>query len=141
MGPAGRVYAVEIDSLALENLSDVAARKGLDQVRVVEGTPEDSGLAEASVDLVLVVNTVHHIENRPAYFQRLRRALAPGARVAIIAPDEGLRGVLRLFLDKGHTSRVDELREEMRQAGYRHLTSHDFLPVQSFEVFGLAPDA
>ena len=139
VGPDGRVFAVEVDVDALTALEERIARQGLERVQVVEASYEDSKLAEASVDLVLLVNTFHHIENRPAYFRRLKSALAPGARIAIIDPDEELRGVLGLFLDEGHTSRASQLREEMRSAGYHHQASHDFLPIQRFEVFGVDP--
>ena len=139
VGSGGRVYAIELDEAMLEALGDQAARLGLDQVQVVRATPDDAGLGAESVDLVLLVNTYHHIEDRPAYFRSLQGSLAPGARVAVIEPNEELRGVLSLFLDEGHTSRADAIREEMDRAGFEHLASHDFLPVQRFEVFGAGP--
>ncbi len=139
VGPDGRVFAVDVDVDALTALEERVARQGLERVQVVEASYEDSKLAEASVDLVLLVNTFHHIEDRPAYFRRLKSALAPGARVAIIDPDQELRGVLGLFLEEGHTSRASQLREEMRSAGYHHQASHDFLPIQRFEVFEVDP--
>ena len=122
----------------LRDVVNRALREGLDRVTVVEGQPDDAGLAVASVDLVLIVNTFHHIEDRPAYFRRLQQALAPGARVAVIEPNEDLGGVLGLLLDEGHTSRAESVRTDMQAAGYRHAASHELLPVQVFEVF--APD-
>ena len=51
--------------------------------REVLGATDDPKLPEP-VDLVLIVNTVHHIGERVAYFERLRDRLRPGARVVIV---------------------------------------------------------
>ena len=91
------------------------------------------------MDLVLIVNTYHHIEDRRAYFGRLRRDLSPRGRVAVIEPDEDLGGILRLALDDGHTSSAPTVEREMEEAGYVVDARHEFLPVQIFRVF--RPDA
>src|SRR5262249_41138618 len=66
-------------------------------------------LPAAGVDAVLVVDTYHHIDDRIGYFRRLRRALRPPGRVAVVhwhqrpmpggpgmghknAPAQGVRG-------------------------------------------------
>jgi ubiquinone/menaquinone biosynthesis C-methylase UbiE len=110
-------------------------------VEVVLGGFDDPKLPDGAIDLVLIVNTFHHIEDRPTYFASLRRDLSPRGRVAVIDPNEELGGVLSLFLDEGHTSTADGVAEDMRAAGYRRLTSHDFLPIQTFTVFVPDPDA
>jgi ubiquinone/menaquinone biosynthesis C-methylase UbiE len=131
--PDGRVYAVEIDP---ERIEDLEERFGHDEgVQVVSGQPDDPGLPDASVDVVLIVNTYHHIEDREAYFRGLRRDLRPGGRVAIVDGDPELGGILGLFLPKGHTMPREQVKEEMGSAGYRHAESHDFLPLQVFEVY------
>jgi hypothetical protein len=84
---------------------------------------------------VLLVNSYHHIEQRPAYFERLQADLEPDGRVAVIDPDDELDGMMGLFLSKGHTSSRRSIRDEMTAVGYSHAASFDFLPVQVFEVF------
>ena len=90
---------------------------------------------------MLIVNTYHHIEDRPAYFRNLQDDLAPGGRVAVIEPNEDLDGILGLTLDEGHTSSASSVREEMRRAGYRLDEEHDFLPVQIFSVWSIETPA
>lgn len=136
VGSSGRVYAVEVESALTDSLAQRFAED--ESVEAVLGGYADPHLPDASIDVVLIVNTYHHIEARPPYFERLRADLRPGARVAVIDPDEELGGVLALFLDEGHTSRAEAVIAEMRAAGYRHVASHDFLATQIFEVF--APD-
>ena len=131
--PDGRVYAVEIDP---ERIKELEERFGDDErVQVVSGQPDDPGLPDGGIDLVLVVNTYHHIQGREAYFRRLRRDLRPGGRVAIVDGDPELGGILGLFLPKGHTMPREQVKEEMGSAGYQHAESHDFLPLQVFEVY------
>jgi arsenite methyltransferase len=140
VGEDGTVYAVDVEAEIVGNLSE---RFPSDTTRVeaVLGEFEDPGLPERSVDVVLIVNTYHHIEDRPAYFRRLEQDLRPGGRVAVIEPNEDLSGVLKLALDEGHTSSAPDVEAEMREAGYRVVARPDFLPVQIFRVFAPEADA
>jgi ubiquinone/menaquinone biosynthesis C-methylase UbiE len=136
VGPEGRVYAVEVEDEPLAALEALVSEQGLGNVEILCGRYEDPLLPDRKIDLVLIVNTYHHIEARPDYFRRLRDDLAEGGRVAVLDPNEELTGIFSLFLDEGHTSRVGDVRKEMEEAGYQRLESHDFLLAQVFEVFG-----
>jgi ubiquinone/menaquinone biosynthesis C-methylase UbiE len=133
VGRHGRVYAVEVEA---DGVAELAERfRGRDEVVPTLGDFDDPRLPDGSLDVVLIVNTYHHIEDRPAYFRRLRRDLAPGGRVAVIEPDSDLTGVLAWTLDAGHTSSARDVVREMEEGGYRRVASHDFLPLQIFQVF------
>jgi SAM-dependent methyltransferase len=84
------------------------------------------------VDLVLLVNAYHHVENRPGYFSSLARSLLPGGRVAIIEfhPDSPMA--------PPHKLAKEQVIEELSQAGYRLATEHAFLPEQYLLVFARA---
>jgi ubiquinone/menaquinone biosynthesis C-methylase UbiE len=140
VGSEGRVYAVDVDA-DLTSALEARFRDGPDNVEVVLGRLDDPELPDGSIDLILIVNTYHHIDERPDYFRRLRRDLSPRGRVAILEPDGELTGILSLFHHEGHTSIASEVVHEMDAAGYRLGASYDFLPVQIFEVFdpGSAP--
>jgi predicted methyltransferase len=135
VGPVGRVYAVEVDANAILELERMVADEGLDNVEIVLGDYHDPRLPDGSIDLFLLVNSYHHIEQRPAYFEQLRADLGPAGRVAVIDPDDELDGMLSLFLSRGHTSSRRAIRDELTAVGYSHVESFDFLPVQVFEVF------
>jgi len=85
----------------------------------------------APVDLVLVVDTYHHIAKRSAYFERLKTKLKPGGRVAIIdfKPDSPAGP------PPEHRTAPGTIIAEMERAGYRLSERQDFLPRQSFLVF------
>ena len=52
-------------------------------METVLAAPEESRLAEASVDLAFFCNVVHHIRHWGAYFRRLGRVLRAGGWVAV----------------------------------------------------------
>ncbi len=134
VGTSGRVYAVDVEADTTRKLEQTFGASHAN-VEVVLARYEDPELPDGTIDVVLIVNTYHHIEDRSDYIARLRGDLAPTGRVAIIEPNGDLSGVLSLFLDNGHTSSAPALIEEMREAGYQPLGSYEFLPTQVFEVF------
>jgi SAM-dependent methyltransferase len=129
--PRGHVYGVDLEPDMVKHLAARARREGLVNVTAVQAAPHDPWLPQP-VDLALLVNTYHHIAERPGYFGRLRQGLRPGGRLAIIdfLPDapEGPPRHARVS--------VASVKEEMGQAGYGLLTEHSFLPYQYFLVFG-----
>src|SRR5512134_431011 len=83
MLPKGRVYAADLEPDMVRYLGERAKREGLANLVAVASAPDDPRLPE-KVDLILLVDVYHHIEDRTRYFERLRASLRPGGRVAII---------------------------------------------------------
>ena len=96
--PAGiTVFAVDVEPAMIDHLKKRAVTEKVGNVTTVLAGAASPNLPEP-VDVVLVVDTYHHLPNRPAYFRDLRKSLRPGGRVAIIdfrkdAPD-GAAGAL-----------------------------------------------
>jgi ubiquinone/menaquinone biosynthesis C-methylase UbiE len=134
VGQRGSVYAVEIDETALRLLAEGLRSRGLDNVHLVRGEPSDARLPEP-VDLVFSCDTYHHMDDRAAYFQSLRRSLTPQGRVAIL--DFHSRGFFSGLL--GHGTPPDVVRREMEQAGYRLIAAHDLVQSQHFQIFAIVP--
>jgi SAM-dependent methyltransferase len=65
VGDSGKVYAVDVDEEMIDYL-----KKRVRQVVPIAARPDDPQLPEGSIDLLFVCNTYHHIESRPAYFQK-----------------------------------------------------------------------
>jgi ubiquinone/menaquinone biosynthesis C-methylase UbiE len=127
------VYAVDIEPSMVKYLRERAAKEGLNNVIAIQASPGESNLPEP-VDLVLVVNTYHHIGDREAYFRRLTKAIKPGGHVAIIdfKPDspEGPPKEFRFPPER--------FKSEMGKAGYKLTAQHTFLPRQEFLIFEIA---
>ena len=128
--PGVSVLAVDIEPKMLEHLKTRAAAEKLTNVSTVLAGANSPNLPQP-VDVVLVVDTYHHLPNRPVYFRELRKSLKPGGRVAIVdfrkdAPD-GPPAHFRFT--------PEQITAEMKEAGYTLAASHDFLPRQHFLVY------
>jgi len=130
MLPKGRVYAVDIEPDMVRFLTERARREKLANLVAVQGAPDDPRLPE-KVDLILLVDVYHHIEDRPRYFRKLAQSLRPGGRIAIID--------FTLDSPQGppRTARVPAatVKSEMKAAGQALGVEHSFLPNQYFLVF------
>jgi len=84
VGPAGRVYATEIDADKLKQIRTEVLKRKLANMIVVEGAVDDTGLPSECCDAIYLRHVYHHL-TRPVEFDRnLVRSLKPGARLAII---------------------------------------------------------
>lgn len=128
--PKGHVYGVDIEADMARYLTERARREGLGNLTAVLGEPADPKLPEP-VDLVLVVDTYHHISERTAYFRRLLGSLTPRGRVAIIDFRKGQP----MGPPEQHRLEPAQVRQELEAAGYRFVEEHGFLPNQYFLVF------
>ncbi|ADO68567.1 class I SAM-dependent methyltransferase [Stigmatella aurantiaca] len=128
--PQGHVFGVDIEPDMARYLGARARREGLAHLTPVLGEPADSKLPRP-VDLVLVVDTYHHIADRVAYFRKLQEVLTPRGRVAIIDFRKGQSMGPR----EEHKLAPEQVRQELEAAGYRPIEEHGFLPHQYFLVF------
>ncbi len=128
--PQGTVYAVDIEPTMLDFLRKRAAAEHAANVIAVQAEANDPRLPRP-VDAVLIVNTYHHLPNRPSYFANLRRSLTSSGLVAIVDyHKDSPSGPPREFRFE-----ATQIIDEMREAGYRLDARHDFLPRQHFLVF------
>jgi ubiquinone/menaquinone biosynthesis C-methylase UbiE len=81
-GPSGRVYACDIQPLAERYIRRKAAAAGLDNVRFL-CAGRDSGLPEASVDVVLLYDVLHMLGEPSAVLAELARVLRPGGVLSV----------------------------------------------------------
>jgi cyclopropane fatty-acyl-phospholipid synthase-like methyltransferase len=128
--PKGRVFAVDVEPDMVRYVADRARRENLGNLEAVQGRADDPRLP-AKADLVLVVDTYHHIGARDAYFVRLRGHLKPGGQVAIIDFTQDSP------IGPPPSSRIprQQVVDEMQRAGYALAAEHTFLPHQYFLAF------
>lgn len=130
MTPKGRVYGVDTEPDMVKHLAERAKREGLKNVVAVTGAPGDPRLPE-KVDLIILVDVYHHIDDRERYFRRLQNSLKPGGRLAVID--------FRMDAPQGppKSARIapERVKAELQRAGYGLAQEHSFLPNQYFLVF------
>jgi cyclopropane fatty-acyl-phospholipid synthase-like methyltransferase len=127
---APKVYAVDVEPSMVEYVRHRAMQEGLSNVFAVLASRDRSNLPEP-VDLVLIVDTYHHLPDRVAYFTALRGLLRPGGRIAIVdfrkgapsGPPEEFRFT------------PAQISEELAKAGFRLEAQHEFLPRQIFLIY------
>jgi SAM-dependent methyltransferase len=130
---APKVFAVDIEQSMVDYVQARAKREGLANIVGVKAGADRSNLPEA-VDVVLIVDTYHHIPNRVAYFAALKTRMKPGAKLAIVdfkkdAPGEGPPREFRFT--------PEQISGELAKAGFTLQSHHDFLPRQMFLIYGM----
>lgn len=87
VGPEGRVYAVDIIEDVLKHVKDHAESKGVRNVETLWGNFEKLGgtkLREASVDAVILSNTLFQLDHREGAIDEIKRILKSGGRLLVI---------------------------------------------------------
>jgi ubiquinone/menaquinone biosynthesis C-methylase UbiE len=132
VGDAGRVYAVDVSPDMVVHLNRRLRDAGIPNVQTVLSAPDDPLLRDASVDLVFICDTWHHIDERPRYLALLKRVLRPAGRIAIV-------DFQKRPLSFGPPLEMKIAREdvvkEFQAAGFRLAAEQTFLPHQYFLVF------
>ena len=127
---APKVYGVDIEKSMVDYLSHRAMREGLKNVMAIQAGRDRTNLPEP-VDIVLVVDTYHHIPGRVAYFTALQKLMKPGARLAIVDfKKDSPEGPPKEF-----RFTPEEISAELGKAGFSLRARHDFLPRQMFLIY------
>lgn len=132
VGREGRVMAVDVEPAMVEYIEKRAAKAGLDNIKPILTQANEPGLDPASVDLVFICNTWHHIDDRLRYLEELRGVLRPDGRVAIV---DFKPGELPVGPPKGHKLAPEAVIAEFTQAGWKRREEHEVLPYQYILVF------
>lgn len=134
VGPAGQVLALDTVPGMIELTRARIESEDMKNVepRVVE--PDDPGLPPGSIDRTLVVNTWHHVSERPDYARKLRTALRPGGVLLIVDFEmDSPHGPPRMMRLEAET-----VVRELEAAGFVTEVLSETLPHQ-YAVAGRAP--
>jgi cyclopropane fatty-acyl-phospholipid synthase-like methyltransferase len=128
VGEKGTVFAIDIDPELLKHIEKTA---GNSNIRTVLAGEDDPKIPER-VDLIIIIDTLHHIRNREDYLKKLRDYLQPSGRIAIIdfnkewPPDHA---------QMKYTP--EELEGWMKAAGFNRVEKHDFLNNNFFVIYAV----
>jgi arsenite methyltransferase len=129
VGPTGVVYAVDIDPALLKHVEKTAQEQKLANIKTVLAAGDDPKIPEP-VDLIAIIDTLHHIPNQPTYLKNLRRYLKPQGRIAVIDFSK--------TWPAGHEQmiyKLEDLNGWMQAAGLQLVTQHYFLDNDFFVVY------
>jgi arsenite methyltransferase len=125
---AGKVYAVDID----EKLLEIARDASLPNLETVLAAPDDPRLPPAKIDTIFFCDVLHHIDNRPAYYAKLAKALKTGGRIVVI---DFYKKDLPVGPPPSMKLSAEEIILEFRNAGFALAKRLDILPYQYYLFF------
>lgn len=135
IGTQGKVYAVDVEKKMLDYNRQILENLGqANQTTFILARPDDPQLPSRQIDLVFVCNAYHHLTNHPVYFTKVREALTSRGRVVIIDFYHDERSG-HLNFPKDHLVPREQVIQDMKEAGYRLVREHEFLPKQYFLEF------
>lgn len=125
-----RVICADVDDRFLGYIGERMKREQVSGDRMeLRKVPYDSSLLKRSeADVVLIVDTYHHIENRLDYFTEVRQGLKPGGKLVLI-------DFKKIDLPEGPPVSMklseDEVVAELVRAGYTNFSiDREMLPYQ-----------
>ena len=123
VAPTGTVFAVDIQQDLLDYINRRDEQEQIQNVKTVLGEFDDPSLPSRDIDLALINDVLHHIENRAAYLKTLGTYMKQSGRIAIIEmnkddPDTPHRDQPELLLSR------QDIDQWMSAAGFE--------PVQEF---------
>ena len=132
VGEKGRVLAIDIEPNFIKYMKERADKAHITQIEPVLASPEDPDLPEHGVDLVLIVDTWHHIDDRLQYLVTLAAGLKAGGRVAVV---DFKKGDFPVGPPDAHKLTAERVAAEFVAAGWRKSSQWDELPYQYVLVF------
>jgi ubiquinone/menaquinone biosynthesis C-methylase UbiE len=135
VGPAGTVFANDVQPQMLEMLRRRVEREKLTNITLVQGTVDDPKLPAASVDLELMVDVYHELAQPQAMLRGLRQALKPGGRLVLL---EYRKENPAIPIRPEHKMSVTEAKMELEAEGFTLAKVDESLPRQHILIFTVA---
>ena len=132
VGPAGKVYANDIQPRMLELLQQNLKKQNIANVQTVLGDIDDPKLPSAALDLVLLVDVYHEFSEPQKMLRRIREALKPDGRLVLLE----YRGEdPAVPIRPEHKMTVAQVKAELEPEGYRLDQLKEDLPRQHILIF------
>jgi ubiquinone/menaquinone biosynthesis C-methylase UbiE len=132
VGPAGRVYATDIQPGMLSLIERRVARERLQNVTPVLGAPSDPRLPANTFDLVLMVDVYHELSEPQTVLAHIRTALKPAGRLVLIEY-KGEDQTIPII--PSHKMTVAQAKLEVESEGFVLTTVNSTLPRQHVLTF------
>ncbi len=84
VGAAGKVLGEDVEPSMVKWIDERARRENLANVQGVLGAKDDPKLPASAVDRILIVDTWHHVDDRPEFAKKLAAALKPNGAIFIV---------------------------------------------------------
>jgi len=135
VGPTGVVWALDIAQEMIDYLGFRLKSLKIENVKQRKVLSDDPLLEPASVETILMIDTIHYVKDRVAYARKLRQGLVPGGRLVII--DYTPKPVSERPWGPPPEQQIplSQMDADMIAAGFAVTRNYDFLPEQYFVVY------
>ena len=83
VGKRGKVYALDKDEIALDELKTRARKEGISNIEIVFSSNFKTNFSEEKIDVVLLYDVIHQIEDWDGLFSEIHRILKPNGFVSV----------------------------------------------------------
>jgi SAM-dependent methyltransferase len=133
VGPAGKVYANDIQQKMLDLLQKNMQERKIANVETVLGAIDDPKLPAGAIDLVILVDVYHEFSEPQQMLRRIRESLKPDGRLVLLeyrAEDP------KVPIRAEHKMTVEQAKSEVEPEGFRLDKVLETLPRQHILIFG-----
>jgi ubiquinone/menaquinone biosynthesis C-methylase UbiE len=134
VGPTGKVYATDIQPGMIELLDRRIKSEGLTNVTTVLGGMDDPKLPPKSIDLAIMVDVYHELQQPQLFLQRLKDTFKAGGRLVLL---EFRKEDPKVPILEVHKMSVAEVKQELEAEGFVIDKVIDVLPWQHIIVLGV----
>lgn len=132
VGPAGKVYANDVQPEMLELLRQNAAKAGIQNVQTVLGGESDPKLPAGQMDLIILVDVYHEFSQPQRMLQGIRAALRPDGHLVQL---EYRKEDPAIPILPDHKMSVAEAKAEVEAEGFRLGPVIETLPRQHILIY------
>ncbi|MFX1377412.1 MAG: class I SAM-dependent methyltransferase [Promethearchaeota archaeon] len=100
VGPSGKIFAVDINPLAIKKVKEKAGRKGVENIETIM-TDCDTGLDNESIDVIFCFDVLHDIGNKECILNEFYRLLKTNARLSFNDHHMKEEEIISLIRNKG----------------------------------------
>ena len=136
VGPAGKVFANDVQPEMLDRLRERGAKLKLTNIETVLGSEADPKLPANTMDIILMVDVYHELSQPQRMLRALRSALKPDGRLVLL---EYRKEDPTIPINPCHKMSIPEVRTEIEAEGFKMDKVLDTLPRQHLFFFVKAP--
>jgi len=121
-----KVLAIDIDSVMLKYIETIQQRfpsEFQDKIETRLALEDDPLLEDEEVDIVVIINTIAYIEDRPKYLSIVKNGLKPGGIIMIL--DYKMKHLTIEAPPSEYRVSLNQIENDLQSAGYKNLRSDD----------------
>lgn len=131
VAPSGRILATDIQPGMIAILERRIKAEGLGNVTTILGSMDDPRLPPNSIDMAIMVDVYHELQQPELFLQRLKPAFKPGGRLVLL---EFRKEDPKVPILEVHKMSVAEVKAELEAEGFAIERVSDVLPWQHIIV-------